>query len=47
MKEELAHWNSDHCIDPESVSGVLFSNQGLRNNPEPSYPDVTLLATDE
>jgi hypothetical protein len=41
------HWGADHCIDYESVPGVLFSNQGLRNFPRPSYRDVPSLAIGE
>jgi predicted AlkP superfamily phosphohydrolase/phosphomutase len=41
------HWGADHCIDNESVPGVLFSNQGLGNFPNPSYPDMPLLAIGE
>ena len=41
------HWGADHCIDPSSVPGVIFSNQGLGNFPEPSYRDFPLLATGE
>jgi len=41
------HWGADHCIDPSSVPGVIFSNQGLGNFREPSYRDFPLLATGE
>ena len=41
------HWGADHCIDPSSVPGVIFSNQGLGNFTEPSYRDFPLLATGE
>jgi hypothetical protein len=41
------HWGADHCIDYESVPGVLFSNQGLGNFPNPSYRDMPLLAIGE
>lgn len=34
------HWNSDHCIDPSSVQGVIFSNKGLSEFPNPSYKDI-------
>jgi predicted AlkP superfamily phosphohydrolase/phosphomutase len=47
LEENRDHWNSDHCIDPQSVPGVLFSNQGLANFPEPSYRDMPVLATGE
>jgi hypothetical protein len=47
IEENLDHWSADHCIDSESVPGVLFSNQGLANFPEPSYRDMPLLATGE
>jgi predicted AlkP superfamily phosphohydrolase/phosphomutase len=47
MEMNRDHWNADHCIDPQSVPGVLFSNQGLANFPEPSYRDMPVLATGE
>jgi hypothetical protein len=40
------HWGADHCIDPQSVPGVLFSNQGLHNFPNPSYCDMPALTID-
>ena len=38
------HWNADHCINPASVQGVLFSNQDLSNYPTPSYKDIPPMA---
>lgn len=38
------HWCGDHCIDPQAVPGVLFSSQGLKDYPHPSYRDVPALA---
>jgi predicted AlkP superfamily phosphohydrolase/phosphomutase len=40
------HWGADHCIEPELVPGVLFSNTGLRNYPSPSYREFPSLAID-
>lgn len=37
------YWNADHCIDPESVPGVLFANEGLENFPSPTYKDIPAL----
>ena len=34
------HWGADHCIDPDVVPGVLFSNQGLKDFPNPSFRDI-------
>ncbi|MCP4356836.1 MAG: hypothetical protein GY796_02315 [Chloroflexi bacterium] len=34
------HWASDHCIDYNAVPGVLFSSQGLKDFPNPSYKDI-------
>jgi predicted AlkP superfamily phosphohydrolase/phosphomutase len=34
------HWEADHCIDPEFVPGVIFTNQSLANFPHPSYRDI-------
>lgn len=47
MEENLDHWGADHCIDPNSVPGVLFCKQGLANFPKPSYRDMPILATGE
>jgi len=38
------HWGADHCIDSKSVPGVLFSNQGLKDFPSPSYRDFPMIA---
>jgi predicted AlkP superfamily phosphohydrolase/phosphomutase len=40
------HWGADHCYDPGSVPGVLFSGNGLSNFPDPSYRDFPALAVD-
>lgn len=37
------HWGADHCIDPAMVQGVLFSNHGLKDLPNPSYKDIPQL----
>ncbi len=47
LEENRDHWGADHCIDPTAVPGVLFSNQGLGNYPQPSYRDFPVLATGE
>jgi predicted AlkP superfamily phosphohydrolase/phosphomutase len=38
------HWGADHCIDPQAVPGILFSNQDLSQFPHPSYHDIPALA---
>ena len=38
------HWEADHCYDSACVPGVIFSAQGLRGNPRPSYRDIPELA---
>ncbi len=38
------HWGADHCIDSESVPGVLFARQGLGEIDNPSYRDIPQLA---
>lgn len=38
------HWGADHCMDPTAVPGVLFSNYGLSNFPNPSYRDIPAIA---
>ena len=37
-------WGGDHCVAPQAVPGVLFSNQGLANYPRPSYHDMPMIA---
>lgn len=37
------HWGADHCIAPQAVPGVLFSNKDLGNFPNPSYHDIPAL----
>ncbi len=38
------HWGADHCIDSQSVPGVLFSSHGLSSFPAPSFRDIPMLA---
>lgn len=49
-KEEIEanqdHWGADHCFIAESVPGVIFSNQGLGNYPNPTYRDIPVIAVD-
>ena len=40
IDENNDHWGADHCIDPEVVPGVLFSSQGLKDFPNPSFRDI-------
>ena len=47
LEDNNDHWGADHCIDPSAVPGVLFSNQGLGNFPQPSFRDFPVLATGE
>jgi predicted AlkP superfamily phosphohydrolase/phosphomutase len=47
IEQNQDHWGADHCIDPKSVPGVLFSNQGLANFSNPSYKHIPFLAIDE
>jgi predicted AlkP superfamily phosphohydrolase/phosphomutase len=47
VEKNTDHWAADHCIDPNSVPGVLFTNlepDGLRNC---SYHDIPLIAIGE
>ena len=37
------HWGADHCIDPTTVPGVIFSDTGLADFPNPTYRDVPAL----
>jgi hypothetical protein len=41
------HWGADHCIDPQTVPGVLFASRGLSNFPRPSYRDIPALTIHE
>lgn len=38
------HWGADHCIDPTTVPGVIFSDSGLNGLPNPTYRDIPALA---
>lgn len=40
------HWGADHCIDPTTVPGVLFSSKGLADFPNATYRDIPALAID-
>jgi hypothetical protein len=40
IEENHDHWGADHCIDPNVVPGVLFSSQGLKDFPNPSFRDI-------
>jgi predicted AlkP superfamily phosphohydrolase/phosphomutase len=44
LEDNTSRWNSDHCIAPEAVPGVLFSNRSLGDLPAPSYRDFPALA---
>jgi predicted AlkP superfamily phosphohydrolase/phosphomutase len=37
------HWGADHCIDPTTVPGVVFSETGLADFPNPTYRDIPAL----
>jgi predicted AlkP superfamily phosphohydrolase/phosphomutase len=38
------HWNADHCVDSESVPGVIFTTHETGNLRSPSYRDIPYLA---
>ena len=38
------HWGADHCMNPDAVPGVLFTNFDLANQPKPSYREFPGLA---
>lgn len=40
------HWGADHCIDPQNVPGVIFTNHDLGNYPHPSYRDIPAITID-
>ncbi len=40
IDENNDHWGADHCINPDVVPGVLFSSQGLKDFPNPSFRDI-------
>ena len=44
LEENHDHWGADHCIDPDAVPGVLFSNQGLSDYRAPSFTDFPQIA---
>jgi hypothetical protein len=37
------HWGADHCFASESVPGVIFSTDGLKDFRDPSYKDIPFL----
>jgi predicted AlkP superfamily phosphohydrolase/phosphomutase len=37
------HWRADHCVAPQVVPGVLFSNQDISHYAHPSYQDIPSL----
>jgi predicted AlkP superfamily phosphohydrolase/phosphomutase len=39
------HWEADHCIDPQSVPGVIFHNRGLEGFSNLSYADIPAMTT--
>jgi predicted AlkP superfamily phosphohydrolase/phosphomutase len=41
------HWRADHCFNPQSVPGVIFSDHDLGNFPSPSYYDIPSLTIGE
>lgn len=43
IEENHDHWGADHCIDPETVPGVLFANHDVANIPELSFRDIPFL----
>lgn len=47
LEQNRDHWGADHCFDAAGVPGVLFSNQGLQNFPNPSYRDFPMLTIGE
>jgi len=44
LEANVDHWHADHCIDPNAVPGVIFSNSDLKNYPQPSFRDIPPLA---
>ena len=38
------HWHADHCIDPQLVPGVIFSNKGFGGVSQPSYKEFPEIA---
>jgi hypothetical protein len=44
LEPNLDHWGADHCMAPDLVPGVLFSNQSLKDLPGLSYRDFPELA---
>ena len=43
LEANTDHWGADHCIDSQSVPGVIFSNQDLSNSYSLSYKDIPIL----
>ncbi len=41
------HWGADHCFDSDSVPGVLFASDGLKEISKPSYADIPRLTLEK
>jgi predicted AlkP superfamily phosphohydrolase/phosphomutase len=44
LEPNMDHWEADHCIDPDIVPGVIFSNESLSDFRRPSYRDIPAIA---
>lgn len=44
LVENMDLWHADHCIDPDIVPGVLFSNQEVDLPQHPSFRDIPSMA---
>ena len=44
LEENKDHWHADHCIDPQLVPGVIFSNRGFGEVSQPSYKEFPKIA---
>lgn len=44
LEHNADHWGADHCIDSESVPGVIFANRDLRDFGNISFRDIPFLA---
>jgi bisphosphoglycerate-independent phosphoglycerate mutase (AlkP superfamily) len=39
IEDNTKSWSGDHCIDPNLVPGILFSNLELKND-QPNLRDI-------
>ena len=44
LEKNTDHWGADHCMDSDTVPGVIFANRDLRDFGNISFRDIPFLA---